>query len=92
MLGCGAHLRYHGDFDVAGLAICARMFRLGLQPWRMSVTDYLEAIDTARKDGIVLPVDEAPPGPTPWDPDLRAVFRQHRLIVHEERLLDELLG
>ena len=32
----GAELRYHGDFDSAGLAICERMTRLGLQPWRMN--------------------------------------------------------
>jgi uncharacterized protein (TIGR02679 family) len=32
LLDAGADLRYHGDFDTAGLAICERMMRLGLAP------------------------------------------------------------
>jgi uncharacterized protein (TIGR02679 family) len=31
LLEAGADLRYHGDFDTAGLAICERMMRLGLR-------------------------------------------------------------
>ena len=32
-----------------------------------------------------------PAGPTPWDPGLRGVFESERRIVHQERLLPELL-
>ncbi len=87
LLEAGATLRYHGDFDVAGLAMCARMHARGVQPWRMSVHDYLAALDEADRQGVALPVDLAPCVETPWDPELHVVFDDHRRIVHEERLL-----
>lgn len=89
--GSGARLRYHGDFDVAGLAICARMASLGLVPWRMDAGDYLAAITDAEVAGVVLPIDLGRPPTTPWDPLLQDAFAHHRLVVHEERLLPELL-
>jgi uncharacterized protein (TIGR02679 family) len=92
LLAAGCQLRYHGDFDAAGLAICARMARLGLRPWRMGVTDYLEALTAAADTGVALPVDDRRAPPTPWDPALRSVFDEHRRIVHEERLLPGLLS
>jgi uncharacterized protein (TIGR02679 family) len=91
LLGAGATVRYHGDFDTAGLAMCARMAALGLAPWRMDAADYLAAVAVADDAGVELPVDAAPPGPTPWDPSLQATFDRRRLIVHEERLLPSLL-
>lgn len=91
LLTSGAELRYHGDFDAAGLAICARMAAAGCTPWRMAATDYRRAITDAARAGVDLPLDPSPCGPTPWDPDLRETFDRHRRIVHEERLLPELL-
>ena len=91
LAGAGAHLRYHGDFDAAGLAICARMHALGLTPWRMDARDYLAALEEADADGVDLPRDEEPAPPTPWHPELLQVFDSHRRIVHEERLLPGLL-
>lgn len=86
-----ARLHYHGDFDSAGLAICARMMRLGLSPWRMSAADYKQALAAADADGAGLPTDPNSPGPTPWDPELQAAFARERRIVHQERLLWTLL-
>lgn len=88
----GAELRYHGDFDTAGLAICARVMALGLIPWRMSAADYLEAVASADAEGAVLPRDTRAPGPTPWEPSLQSIFAQSRRIVHQERLLSALIG
>ena len=88
----GARLRYHGDFDAAGLAICARMHAVGLVPWRMDADDYLAALDAADSEGVDLPVNDTPAPPTPWHPVLRAVFDRERRIVHEERLLATLIG
>lgn len=92
LLAAGATLRYHGDFDAAGLAMCARMHARGVEPWRMSVVDYLAALDEADRQGVTLPVDPAPCVQTPWDPELQSVFDEHRRIVHEERLLDLILS
>lgn len=91
LLGSGANLRYHGDFDAAGLAIAARLHAVGLMAWRMTADDYLQALAQADAAGVELPTDESPVGPTPWDPPLATAFASHRLIVHEERLLPELL-
>lgn len=91
LTAAGARLRYHGDFDAAGLAICARMHALGLTPWRMGADDYLAAVDAAGADGVDLPRDHQPAPRTPWDPRLQRAFDSHRRIVHEERLLPGLL-
>ena len=91
LLGCGAELLYHGDFDAAGLMICARMHRLGLTPWNMDSESYLRAVRDADAAGATLPVDPYRSPPTPWDPTLQETFDAERRIVHEERLLSILL-
>ncbi len=91
LLDAGAELRYHGDFDAAGFAICESLMRLGLTPWRMNAADYLRAVAAADAEGAALLHDPQPPGPTPWDPDLQQVFERDRRIVHEERLLPGLI-
>ncbi|HKT73046.1 MAG TPA: DUF2399 domain-containing protein [Steroidobacteraceae bacterium] len=91
LLDAGAELRYHGDFDTAGLAICGSLMKLGLAPWRMTKVDYTAALAAADAEGAVLPKDRHAPGPTPWDPALRDVFDGERRIVHEERLLPGLI-
>jgi uncharacterized protein (TIGR02679 family) len=92
LLASGAILYYHGDFDAAGLAICRRMEALGLRPWHMDVCDYERAVGSAAAAEVDLPLDTADPGSTPWDEPLREVFKTSRRVVHEERLLDELLA
>ncbi len=87
----GVRAHYHGDFDAAGLAICARMERLACVPWRMRTKDYLSAVTAAAEEGVVLPVDPDNARFTPWDPSLQMAFNASRLVVHEERLIDSLL-
>lgn len=87
----GARLRYHGDFDAAGLAICGRMAGIGLVPWRMTAADYEAAVERACAARVTLSHEPAPAPPTPWDEALRIAFDRHRLVVHEERLLPDLL-
>ncbi len=91
LLDAGAELRYHGDFDTAGLAICERLTSLGLVPWRMSAADYVAALAAADAEQATLPIEPHAPGPTPWDPALCEVFDRERRIVHQERLLSELI-
>lgn len=80
----GAVLRYHGDFDWAGLSLaneCVAEF--GAVPWLMSVDDY-----TSGQGSVALlggPVEAA------WDPELAPAMRARGLAVHEEAVLDLLL-
>jgi uncharacterized protein (TIGR02679 family) len=92
LIEAGARLRYHGDFDTAGLAICGRLHQVGLVPWRMTAVDYLAAVDGATQDGVALAQDHRAVPATPWDPELGVAFAQQRLVIHEERLLDTLLA
>ena len=87
----GAHLWYHGDFDAAGIAICRRMHQLGCKPWMMDASNYENAIRIADGNRVHLEHDTRGCGPTPWDPRLEAAFEDHRLIVHEEFVLDGVL-
>jgi len=87
----GARLRYHGDLDVPGLAMTGRATDLGCVPFRMTARDYLGALAAADDDGVALPRDPAPVPPTPWDPELADAFATHRLVVHEERVMDGVL-
>ena len=92
LLASGASLRYHGDFDAAGLRICARMHRLGLRPWQMDAETYSAAVAEAEREGAELPIDRHAAPPTPWEPQLQAAFDACRRIVHEERLVSVLLA
>lgn len=87
----GADLRYHGDFDAAGIAICRRMRDRGCTPWMMAAADYRKAVRRATAQGVPLPSDSATAGPTPWDPALEAEFDRRRNIVHEEFVAAEFL-
>jgi uncharacterized protein (TIGR02679 family) len=91
LLASDATLLYHGDFDVPGLAICTRMQHIGLVPWRMDAVHYRAAVEAAAADGVQLPIEDRPPGPTPWDPSLRNALKETARIVHEERLLEDIL-
>lgn len=86
----GAEVRYHGDFDAAGLAICRRMFERRCTPWRMTTHDYLAAVRRAADGGVRLDRDDRPCGDTPWDPELAKAFNADRLVVHEEFVLRDL--
>ena len=88
----GANLRYHGDFDAPGIAICARMHTAGIRPWRMTAPDYSAALAHADAAGLALDIDTRDCVDTPWDSELAAAFRADGRIVHEELLADQLLA
>ncbi len=88
----GACVRYHGDFDAAGIAICRRMSEFGLTPWMMDARNYERAIGLAERNRVRLRRDGTGCGPTPWDSALQAVYRGRRLMVHEEFILEDVLG
>ena len=89
---CGARLRYHGDFDAPGLAMTARAAGFGCMPFLMSALEYCTALAAAAADGIGLPVDNRPAPATPWDPGLAGAFTRAGLIVHEERVMSQVLA
>ena len=79
----GASLRYHGDFDPAGLAIARRVMReSGATPWRFGATDYQAAPKGEKFAGL--------PGTTPWDESLQRRMIEDGRAVHEEAVFDRL--
>jgi len=81
----GAVLRYHGDFDWAGIRIANNlMASCGARPWRMATTEYLAATGS-------LPLDGQPVAAT-WDPDLTAAMERRGIAIHEEAVLSDLLA
>ncbi|MFC5143629.1 TIGR02679 family protein [Streptomyces aureoversilis] len=88
LAGKGAELRYHGDFDGEGIRIAAYVLdKTPARLWRMTATDYLDAV--ARTPGGPAPgrLTEAP-----WDPDLRPAMASHGIAVVEEIVADVLLA
>jgi len=90
LVGDGAVVRYHGDFDWPGVAIARRVFALGAAPWRMGALDYLDGLETLGA-AAQLPLEGVPVA-TPWDPRLAQHMASRGLAVHEEALLDVLLA
>ncbi|RNL87606.1 TIGR02679 family protein [Halostreptopolyspora alba] len=85
----GGRLRYHGDFDWAGVAIAADVIdRHGAAPWRMSAADYLDAA-TTEGEHAALTGREAP---TPWDPTLAEAMTEWERAVYEETVADPLMA
>lgn len=91
LLSGGARLRYHGDFDTAGLGMAGRALEMGCTPFHMSASDYLAAVEEAGRKALALPRDRGPVPATPWDTELAVAFSTHQLVVHEERVMDEVL-
>ena len=87
----GALIRYHGDFDAAGIAICRRIHEMGCTPWLMGAGHYEAALGLADRNDVQLERDARGCGPTPWDTALQTAFERHRLMVHEEFVLDRVL-
>ena len=87
LAAAGARLRYHGDFDWAGLVIGNFVMReFGAEPWRFGTADYLSATADHR---IALRGDK--PVVARWDDGLGAAMSQRRVIVHEEGVAEALL-
>ena len=83
----GARLRYHGDFDWAGITIgnfVMRTFRA--EPWRFGATDYLAA---TAKHGIAL--RDGRRVIAQWDDGLAGAMADRGVVVHEEGVADTLM-
>jgi len=79
----GARVRYHGDFDPAGLTIARRVMAEGAaEAWRYGTDDY-----RAAEPGVPF---SGEPGPTPWCPGLAGAMRDSGRAVHEEAVFDSL--
>ena len=85
----GAVLRYHGDFDWAGIAIANRVLQdFGAQAWRMGAADYLAAVGSAAADARA-PLLGTAVNAT-WDSALTAALQTAQCAVAEEALADTL--
>lgn len=83
----GAVLHYHGDFDWAGISIAnALVERFAMRPWRMGASDLMGYAGLGGKPLAGRPLEAR------WDPELRAVLEERGRAVHEEQLIDILLG
>lgn len=90
LLEAGADVLYHGDFDWPGMAIAGRVMAAGAVPWRLGAADYDEAITTLKAESRLALTGS--PVATPWDTTLAAKMRDAGLAIHEESLLQVLLG
>jgi hypothetical protein len=80
-------LRYHGDFDWAGLAIGNFMMReFGAEPWRFSAAGCLSACGSY---GVELRDHERVMDR--WDDRLTNVMSEQGAGVHEEAVVETLL-
>jgi uncharacterized protein (TIGR02679 family) len=83
-------VRYHGDFDWPGIAIARRVFERGALPWRYGRDDYAEAVErlpAASWLGL-----SGRPEATPWDEELGRAMAAADVVVHEEAIVEVLLG
>lgn len=89
MVGAGAELRYHGDFDWPGVAIANRVIaEVGARPLLMGAADYQAA---ARSGRAALDLTGAPVAAS-WDPALTTAMARLGVAVHEEAVLGDLLA
>jgi uncharacterized protein (TIGR02679 family) len=87
LAAAGARLRYHGDFDWAGLVIGNFVMReFGAEPWRFGAADYLSATADHR---IALRGDK--PVVARWDDRLTSAMSERRVVVHEEGVAETLM-
>lgn len=88
LVGRGAALRYHGDFDGEGIRIAAYVLdKTGAGPWRMAAADYRAAVLHDARGPHPGRLTEAP-----WDPELAEAMAEHGTAVVEELVAGALLG
>lgn len=86
LAGLSCRVVYHGDFDWPGIRIANLMvYRFGAEPWRMGREDYLAAVGRGRAlQGV--------PATPLWDEGLRTAMVERGRVVHEEQVVEGLLG
>ncbi|HVC68626.1 MAG TPA: TIGR02679 family protein [Acidimicrobiales bacterium] len=93
LVAVGAAIRYRGDFDWPGVAIANRIIgAFGASPWRMSRADYDSALAAAGAGLVELPGLDGRPVDAMWDSELTAAMERAGRAVHEESLLEQLVG
>lgn len=93
LAGDGARLRYRGDFDWPGLAIANRVIgACGAEPWRMRAADYEAALAAAGAGLVELPELAGAAVDAAWDEDLAPAMARAGYAVHEELIIEDLLG
>jgi uncharacterized protein (TIGR02679 family) len=93
LAAAGARLRYHGDFDWAGLVIGNFVMReFKAEPWRFGTADYLSALGEhgLAEHGIAL--RENPRVMARWDELLAGAMSEQGVAVHEEAVVEALLA
>ena len=85
LTSAGWELWYHGDFDWKGVEMSNLvMLRHGARPWRMAAEDYLGS-----RGGTTL---EGPPVEASWDPHLASAMATRGQAIHEEVVIEALIG
>ena len=85
----GAKLRYHGDFDWAGITIANYVIReYGATSWRFGKAEYETASTQSRSPGHPL---KGTAVMASWDSDLAPCMRARRIAIAEEAVAELLL-
>jgi len=93
MASSDVRLAYHGDFDWPGVAMADRMIRrYAAVPWRFGAADYHNAVTVATERGTPLQPLTGAAIATGWDPALGAGMARTGVAVHEEEVIETLLG
>ena len=80
-------MHWRGDFDWTGLrTTAAATARHGALPWRMTVDEYLRALETGDSEPL-----KGPPADSPWDAALAIAMGEQGRAIMEERLIPRLL-
>jgi uncharacterized protein (TIGR02679 family) len=90
LLSTGTVLRYHGDFDWAGLAIARSLISAGAEPWRLGTPDYCRGLNHSSRQKKLPP--PASLITTPWDMTLPGAMLKHEIAVEEEAVIEDLLA
>jgi uncharacterized protein (TIGR02679 family) len=89
----GHKLRYHGDFDWPGITIANLLIgRYHCRPWHFRSTHYLRALSNLAPVVAEVPILSEPPVAAGRDAELTSEMAQAKRAVHEEVVLQELIG
>ena len=91
VVDAAAEVHWHNDYDWPGVRMtAAAITRHAAVPWRMSASDYEEAVATT--DPLLQRALEGRVAATPWDPDLAAAMSHRAVAVEEELVVERLVA